>query len=148
MSETLSPFMSASNGHLGYRLIREGDPGGFAVEHRIVLTHRLIDRLHEAGQLSALRHEAATKLRDDYERARPKLADASARSLDGPLGAGDGGDLIADEPAWKRYCGAMRACGDCWDHIRRLVIEDWAPWQTIAFARGLDRLARHYGVMS
>ena len=158
-AEPLSPFMSASNGHLGYHLIREADPDGRAVEHRLVTTHRLIDQMLQAGQLTPLRHEAATRLRDDYEQARPKLADASARALDGPLGAGGDSDLVADEAAWKRYCGAMRAADPYWANIRWTAIEDrsaesWRhPWDfgkhkssAICLELGLDRLITYYGL--
>lgn len=152
--EVLSPPIVILNGHAAARIIREADKDGLSVEHQLVATGRYVDKLFELG-LDATRHQAATMLRDDYERGAPSMGVLPCRDLDAPLGSGSERDLVSNEEAWKRYIRASKQLGQWWPIIRHVVIEDGSPqefgrkWRCngqIMLEIGLDRLVVHFGL--
>lgn len=125
MSREVIAHLVVNNGQDSARIVREGDPDGGVVEHRVVTTQRMADRLHEKGLISDGQHAAATILRDAFERAGLAIARMNAR----PFVAASRGEpvLVADEVAWNIYMSAMRALGEWRLPIRQIVIEDMTP---------------------
>lgn len=142
-----------NNNHDTAVLLRESDPDGLSVEHRLVTTQRMIDRLRESSRIDDLQHHAGTILRDNYERARPSVGALVAVDPGAPFGSRTEPELIANEDAWKIYRLAMQQAGQ-WNLILRfVVIEDRAPEgfgyrfncaADATLTTALDRLVRHF----
>lgn len=117
--------LAVNNGRDSVRIVREADPGGASVEHRVVTTQRMADRLHEKGLISDRQHAAATVLRDAFERSGLAIARLNAR----PLAPSSRGEpvLVADEVAWGIYMRAMQAVGQWRLPLRQVVIDDMTP---------------------
>src|SRR6185312_4943988 len=109
---------------------------------------------HGIGEKDDGKHlyDAATKLRELYERAAPAMGMSSVQDRNW---SGGRRELIGDEGAWWSYNTAMRQIGQWKGVVRAVVIEDRTPedygrqyhcYGLSALTTGLERLARHFGI--
>ena len=158
------------NNNRGYAdFVTEADPDGRVTEHAVVRSTRMIDRLYDQGQLATLPYQAATMLRDAFERARISMSQLEAvdperiggitstvdfiRMVDGlTLDEAEGQELVL---AWREYRRVMRQLGQWFPVLRAVVIEDKHPseYGTRYNCSGagmlriaLDRLVKHFGL--
>ena len=145
----LADRVGVNAGHDRAALIREGDPDGAVCEHQVVTTGRMVDRLFERGWIDGAAHQAATVLRDNFERAGLVMGKCRAVDLEASRGGGDP-LLVADEDSWRAYTRAMTACRRWRRMLRAVVIDDAVPASRAELTElraALDALARHYGIL-
>ena len=155
-----SPRIAANHGHDVAHLVRQlGSDDREIVEHQIVVTGRMVDRLFDENLIDHDQHLAATMLRDNYERSGLSMGSLAAQDPTAPHVSGGRTDHISinDEAAWQKYRRAMQQIGQ-WRHvIRRVVIDEETPSAYGAKMRcsglgtlriGLDRLVKHYGLVA
>jgi hypothetical protein len=138
-------------------LVMDSDPEGAVVVHTINRTQRRIDRLARKGAIDAREYDAASRLRDAWERAGLEIGQPQARDLETPVGSGSSApDIVADEASWRRYTYAL---AQLTRDERRLVVaivihdEDPVAWGKRRRCLGLemlrtclDKLARYWGL--
>lgn len=135
-------------------VVRAAGPDGTVAVFAINRTQRMADRLFDRGLIDARQYDAASQLRDLWERAGLCVADLSAADLHRVSG-GDH-DWIADDAAFRRYTLAMRQMGrDGRRILFDVVVSDMAPelWgrrfrcDGLLMLQGqLDRLAKWWGL--
>jgi hypothetical protein len=147
--------VSTLNGHGVAALTREADPAGLSTEHLIMLNGRMIDALFDRQRIDPIHHQAATELRDYYERSRPVMGALPARDAEQPMGGGGNRALHSDDQAWRAYIAASRQVKHWWPILRHVCIEDRDPEEygrkhrcsdRVALKSALDALARHFGL--
>lgn len=139
--------IATNGGHDRARIVREAGPDGATAVHPVSLTGRAIDRLLVRRQITQAQHEAATRLREDWERSGLVVARMGAVDLD--RGGGGEASEIADERAFRRYRDALESLHPAFrDKVQSTVCWDSDPWGFNALPRmrmALNALARHYG---
>lgn len=153
--ERISAPRLVNNGHDLAEGIAEADAEGSAIVHDLVLTQRMIDRLLVARRINEIEHQVATRLRDNYERAKLIVGRQSARDLGSPLGSSSDPPWIANEDEWRSYSSAMRQCGHWKQVLRFVVIDDRSPLEygakyhcegLLSLKIAIERLGHHWGV--
>jgi hypothetical protein len=115
-----------NNGHDRADIVRAAGPDGTVAVFAINRTQRMADRLHDKGLLDGRQYQAATQLRDLWERAGLEVADLSAGKLQ-RISGGES-EWVGDEAAFHRYTLAMRQMGrDGRRILFDVVISDTAP---------------------
>jgi hypothetical protein len=135
-------------------IVRGSGPDGTVAVFAINRTQRMADRLYDQRRINPRQYDAATQLRDLWERAGICVANLSAADLHRISGGEQ--EWIADDAAFHRYMLAMKQMGrDGRRILFDVVIGDVHPdaWgrrfrcQGLLMLQGqLDRLARWWGV--
>jgi hypothetical protein len=153
--DVLVKRVTTHNGHGVASLIRETDQDGGVTEHLLMLNSRMIDAIFERRQIDSTHHQAATELRDMYERGKPLMGALPARDAGQPMGGGGDRSWLSDEDAWRSYITASRQVRQWWGIIRHVVVEDRSPQEygrahrcdgIVTLKAALDVLARHFGL--
>lgn len=146
--EVLGPVLLNGGRDEGEMIRESGPDGGFAY-HAINRTQRLADRMHHRGLIDATEHQAASALRDAYDR----IGFAMGYRTGGGVGGGARDD-IADEEAFAQYRKLVRAAGDYRHAVIAVVIDDtWLRFLSVeehirAVRAGLMLVAREAGLCS
>lgn len=138
-------------------LVIDSDPDGGRVVHMRVLTQRMIDRLAHEGKINENQYDAATQLRDNWERARLDCGGLHARELGRPMGGVPHYRApVGDEDSWEAYAKAINRLSRDERRITIAVVihdEDPVQWGRkqrclgIEFIKtSLDKLARCWGL--
>ena len=161
----ISHRVRVNNGKVVVRLIREADPDGVVTEHQVTMTNRLVDLLQDSGVIDSIQHQAATILRDLYERSKLSFGRLGASDPGRPFTSGGSVDFIRtsdddeidleERGCFGRYNRAMQQVGQWRKIIRYSAIDDRHPSEFGAKYRcngaselraALDALARHFGL--
>lgn len=149
--ETLVFNVPVNAGHDEGRIVREGDPTGAVVEHIVIDTQRMADRLLSLGVITGAQHLAATILRDLWDRAGLAVGRVRARSLE--VSVGGERTVVSDDLAWKAYLQAMQQCGQWRLPLKFVVVDDGSPDDyghryrcdgIASLSIALDRLVAHF----
>jgi hypothetical protein len=156
VNSVFNPKTGLAEGRHTARLIREADPNGAVTEHQMVLTGRVVDALFGDRAINQIQHQAATRLRDLYERSGLAMGETQASDPRRTLVSGNQRDWVQSEDSWRNYKRAMKQTGQWWRTLRAIVIEDQTPEQfghryrchgITQLQSALDALARHFGMM-
>lgn len=119
------PQRNLRRGVLAIEELHDDGEGGVRVGVKSV-EQRIIDLGHYAGFLSPEEYDAATTLRDNWERCR-LVPDKKASALEA-LGRSESGQKALR--AWDRHNHAMRAVGVAPAlAITQMVLHDEPPWE-------------------
>lgn len=138
-------------------LVRESDSANNNAVYLVNRTQRMIDRLARHNVIDSRQYDAATQLRDAWERAGLQIGGAGARSLDRPMGLNEGPlDVVHDETAWRMYANAINQLSrDERRLVIAVVVHDQSPaewgqrWRChgeTMLGRCLDKLVKYWGL--
>ena len=113
-------------GQIGVEIVNADDPEGPGRVVIVSVSQRVIDRGYWAGFLSPEEFEAATRLRDGWEKCR-LVPDMKAAALEA-LGRSESGKVTLRR--WDRHRHAMKGVGAASAlALTQIVLHDEAPWE-------------------
>lgn len=124
-------------------MVREADPRGGVTVHNVNKTQRLIDRMHRFEVIDDRQYDAASYLRDLYEKAT-LLPPPTALDHSKPLGGGAAPEVM--EGLWEAYSQQVRCLKNEKDIVINVVLHDKPTNNINKLRRALDALGDYQGL--